>query len=162
MSELTNMIKKREITDYKSGFCYAIRLISMKDYTSKMIKDKLVLRGLSQDIADEIINELEDKGYINNEDYARKYIEDCCNLNKKGRKYIEFELIKRGFSKEEVDFFIKECYNSNVDDAFLRILSKYGKKYSELDIKEKNSIKNKLLRQGYVWEEIQTCLSKED
>lgn len=152
----------KELTDFKSAYAYALRLIALKDYTSKMIEDKLRLRKLPEDIAKNVTKELEQKGYINNEDYGRRFIEDSVNLKNKGRKYIEFELTKRGFSREEASLLLDECYSSPIEEAFNKILRKYGKKYEELDIKEKNSVKNKLLRQGYVFEEITGLTGKKD
>ncbi len=156
------MKKLKELSDFKSAYAYALRLIALKDYTSKMIEDKLILKNLPEDIAKKVTKELEQKGYINNEDYAKRFIEDSINLKNKGRKYIEFELIKRGFSKEEATLLLDECYSSPIEEAFNKILRKYNKKYQELDIKEKNSVKNKLLRQGYVYEEINSLTGKKE
>ena len=156
------MKKLKELNDFKSAYAYALRLIALKDYTSKMLEDKLRLRNLPEDTAKEVIKELENKGYIDNRDYGRRFIEDSTKLKNKGRKYIEFELIKRGFSREEAEMLIDECYSSPIEEAFEKILKKYNKKYEELDIKEKNSVKNKLLRQGYVYEEISELTGKKD
>lgn len=147
-------MKKTILTDKKSGYAYAIRLLARQDYTKKMIKDKLLLRELSEKDANEIIKELEDKGYIDNLSYGRNFIADKCNLKNKGRKYIEFELIKRGFSKEECEILISECYSSTADAALSAILRKLGRPLESLDRKELFKVKEKLLRQGFLWDEI--------
>lgn len=151
----------KDLTDRKSGYSYALWLLSRADYTSKMVKDKLILKNLPEDIAEDIVSELEERGYIDNYDYARKFIADKCNLKNKGRKYIEFELIKKGFTKDECEALLLECYESTVNSALNIILRKLKKNISGLERNELEKVKAKLLRQGFSWEEISIAIAEE-
>ncbi len=149
------------LTDRKSGYSYALWLLSRADCTSKMVKDKLISKELPSEIAEDIVTELEERGYIDNFDYARKFIADKCNLKNKGRKYIEFELIKKGFTKDECESLLSECYESTVNSALNTILRKLKKPIADLERKELDSVKAKLLRQGFSWEEISVAIAEE-
>jgi len=151
------MIKKN-LTDFKSGYEYAIRLLARADYTSKMVEDKLISRGLLRETAKEITERLENSGIIDNLDYGRKFIEDSCNLKAKGKKYIEFELSKKGLSKEDISSLLSEFYKPNTDEAIKKHIRKLNKPLNELDFKELNSLKSKLLRMGYSFEEISAAI----
>ena len=132
---------KKPLTDRKSAYAYALWLLARADYTSKMIMEKLISRELSEEIAESVVSELSERGYINNLDYGRKFIADKCNLRNKGRKYIEFELIKKGFSKEECEILLDECYESNISAALNNILRKYPMPLDKLERKELDKIK---------------------
>ncbi len=149
------------LTDRKSGYSYALWLLSRADCTSKMVKDKLISKELPSEIAEDIVTELEERGYIDNFDYARKFISDKCNLKNKGRKYIEFELIKKGFTKDECEALLSECYESTVNSSLNTILRKLKKPIADLERKELDSVKAKLLRQGFSWEEISIAIAEE-
>lgn len=153
-------MRKKELTNFKSAYNYALRLLSRADYTSKMIERKLLARSLPKDISDEVIDELVRAGYINNDDYGRKFITDMCNLKNKGKIYIEFELSKKGFSKDEIFTLMNECYKSSIEEALAKILFKLNKPVKALDAKELNSVKRKLLSQGYFWDEIGNLLGR--
>lgn len=149
------------LTDRKSGYSYALWLLSRADCTSKMVKDKLISKELPAQIAEDIVSELEERGYIDNSDYARKFIADKCNLKNKGRKYIEFELIKKGFTREECEALLSECYESTVNSALNTILRKLRKSIAELERKELEAVKAKLFRQGFSPEEISIAIAEE-
>lgn len=155
-------MEKKEIKDFKSAYIYALRLLSRADYTSKMIEDKLTSRGLPEGIAKEVTDKLISEGFINNTDYGIKFIENSLNLKSKGKRYIEFELSKRGFQKEEISELLEENYTSKAKEALNKILKKTGKTVNELDFKELNSIKGKLVRQGFTFDEISGLFREEE
>ena len=154
-------MKGKPLTDFKSGYAYAIRLLYRADYTSKMIEDKLLSRGLSKELAREVTDKLKSDGYTDDLDYGRKFIEDACNLKSKGAKYIEFELSKRGLAKEDISSLMEEHYRPDIKRALDNILRKLSKELSDLDYKEIASVKGKLIRKGYSFDEIAKVL-KED
>lgn len=147
------------LTDFKSGYAYAIRLLYRADYTSKMIEDRLARKGLPRDIAREITEKLKKDGYTDDLDYGRKFIEDACNLKGKGIKYIEFELSKRGLTKDEISSLLEEYYRPDIKKSLDGILRKLNKSLEELDYKELSSVKAKLIRKGYTFDEISGVLS---
>ena len=126
-----------------------------------MIEDKLLLRGLPKELARDVVTKLKDDGYTDDLDYGRKFIEDSCNLKTKGAKYIEFELSKRGLSKDDISFLMEENYRPNIQKALDNILRKLNKELSDLDYKEIASVKGKLIRKGYSFDEISEVLSSD-
>lgn len=107
-------------------------------------------------IIERVIAFLKQYNYINDVEYARRYIE--CYMYKKSIKCIETELYKKGIKKDVFDGLV--CIDDEIEiEQIKQILSK--KKYLEKanDIKEKNKIFNYILRRGYSFEMINRCIN---
>ena len=148
---------KREpkpIADKKQAVNYSLRLLLMRDYSSAMIAEKLRLRHCGEDIIKETVDELSASGYIDDRDYAARLVKSMVNFRKKGIKYIEYELKRKGIEEDIIREVLEENYVSSIDEAVSGILKKYPQPFEELDYKERNKIINKLLRMGYSYSEI--------
>lgn len=75
-----------------------MNLLKTKDYTRKQLEDKLKQGGYPAEIIEEAIAYVESYGYINDENYARAFIE--YNMQAKSRRRIENDLLQKGISKE--------------------------------------------------------------
>lgn len=75
-----------------------MNLLKTKDYTRRQLEDKLKQGGYPTEIIDTAIAYVEAYNYINDERYARDFIE--YNMQSKTRLRIENDLIRKGISKE--------------------------------------------------------------
>ena len=152
-------VKPKPITDYERAVKYGIWLLSRADYTAFMIKEKLIKKECPEEIADKAVEFLCGRGYIDDYDYGQRLVTQLSEVRKKGSRYIRFELKKRGISDEIAEELMSAC-ESDVDSAAENALRKYRKPISELDIKELNSFKAKLMRQGFSPSEINDCIRR--
>lgn len=74
-----------------------MNLLKTKDYTRKQLADKLQQGGYPDGIIAEAIAYVESYGYINDESYARNFIE--YNIQTKSRKRIENDLSQKGINR---------------------------------------------------------------
>ncbi len=95
--ELEEIRQEAEFSDAKQ---YALRLLARKSYSIFMMNKKLGEREYSNDSAERVISFLCDMGYLNDEDYARRFIHDAVTLGKKGKRLVLQELSLKGISKE--------------------------------------------------------------
>lgn len=75
-----------------------MNLLKSKDYTQKQLEDKLRQGGYPPEIICEAIAYAGSYGYIDDERYARNFIE--YNMQSKSRNRIESDLLRKGISKE--------------------------------------------------------------
>lgn len=138
---------------------YALRLITHKDRTEKELRTKLNEKGYDENTIEDEIAFLKDYGYINDQDYARRFINDALNLKKWGKIRVISELSRRGIDREVID--------SAVENAFLeedgnRVKEQIEIRFKNSDfsnIKERNRIFNYFLRRGYTAEEIKGAMN---
>lgn len=127
---------------YDSCLLKGYKLISRKEYSRRELFNKLNFIYKDSDIVNSVLDNFEEKSYINDYDYAKMYIKS----KKFGRQRMTYELSIRGINQKIIDSI-----------------------YDEIEIDEKNEIKKMLkkvegkeyrkkveffLRRGYNLEDI--------
>ncbi len=75
----------------------SMNLLKVKDYTRKQLADKLKQEGYPQDIIETAVAYVESYGYIDDERYARSFIE--YHMQNKSRRRIENDLQQKGIGR---------------------------------------------------------------
>ena len=88
---------------YRNGYLYAIRLLSVTNRSAKELKKRLAEKGYETEIADQIINELEGQGILNDQKLVRDTVQWAIKGKRLGRVRIAFELKKRGIASETIE-----------------------------------------------------------
>lgn len=78
----------------------SINLLKSKDYTQKQLEDKLRQGGYPEPIIKEAIDYVGSYGYINDENYARSYIE--YHIESRSKTRIINDLLKKGIAKATI------------------------------------------------------------
>ncbi|MBN1494986.1 regulatory protein RecX [Candidatus Peregrinibacteria bacterium] len=88
-------------TDYEILIEYALKLLSGKRYTENEILKKLRAKkiGAGDDILN-VIARLKEYKYINDNDYAKDFINNRAKFAPRGKRLIALELRKKGICKE--------------------------------------------------------------
>ncbi len=137
---------------------YAYRLLSYRDRSEKELTDKLRWKGFSEEIIQQTINHLSEKGFINDTALAlslRRIAEDAKLLGDRG---VRIFLQRRGISEE----LIRNVFTDNDSDEVIRANKVVSKKlkaienYSDEEIKEK--MWRFLVRKGYSFDTINKIL----
>ncbi len=141
----------------------AFRLLSGRAHSKKELRDKLLQRKFPKDIVDEILEELLQKNYLDDEKFAEKYVEEKSIRKKQSPLKLKMELIKRGINSNEAEKAVKNFYPA---DVILKNIEKHTTaKFRELDKKnltefqKKNKVIHSLLNKGYQKEHIFKVLS---
>ena len=106
-----------------------LNLLKTKDYTKKQLEDKLKQGEYPKEIIADAIAYVESYGYINDENYARNFIE--YNMQKKSRTRMENDLLKKGIRKE----LIYKAFDELEEDG--------------MEIDEKAMIEKLLMKKNY-------------
>lgn len=108
----------------------SMNLLQSKDYTRRQLEDKLKQGEYPQQCIEEAIAYVESYGYIDDERYAREFIE--YHIQNKSRSRIEMDLMKKGIGREIIqkafDTLQELGVESNEMELVIELLKK--KKYN--------------------------------
>lgn len=138
-----------------SAFDTAINYISFKDRTVKEIQDKLREKGYSSYDIEKAVEKLRYYGYLNDSNYALSYIRS--NMNKKGMKRINMELLQKGIDRSTITDISEEV---EIDEVSI-IGQMIERRYGDIDFeneKEKRRIFNSFIRRGFCYENISKAM----
>lgn len=152
--DIHNLLMESEFTKARDS---ALNVLAAKSITAKLLCDKLSQKGYDKAVISEVINELTDLGYIDDEAYANMYLEYC--LEKLwGKNKIRFEMKKRGLSDELIENAINSVNASNeISSMSDLILSKYGSD-NLTDIKTKARITRYFASRGFEFSKIDAAI----
>lgn len=144
----------------KDALNKAISYISKTLKTKRQIKDYLIKKGYSEDVAWCCVDKLKEYGYIDDCSYSKRYIESLSKSQ--GRRLIEYKLMMKGVKKEDISSAYEEIDVDSKESAKL-----IAEKYLKNKEKTKETIAKAyryLIGKGFSYEEVEYALSqfKED
>lgn len=81
----------------------ALRLLSSRARSEKEMRTRLAMRGIGPTAIDAEIERLLKAGLLDDEQFARSWVEDRKRLAPRGRRMLRYELLGRGIQPESVD-----------------------------------------------------------
>ena len=125
----------------------AIKYIMYKLRTSFEVRNKLFDLGFDERIISQVICDLIELQYINDEDFTKKFIESNKKSKKISKSMIKLKLKNKGIDGEIIEKYFSEIEFDDID-AIKKLLVK--KKFSnELEYDEKNKIIAYCVRKGF-------------
>ena len=141
-----------KMTEYVNARARAIKYIMYKMRTSKEVYDKLLELGFEEEIINRVIFDLKQLEYINDEEYAKKFIESNKRSKKISKSMIKLKLKNKGIDGEIIEKYLEKLAVSDFD-AIEKVLIK--KKFSDdLPFEEKNKILAYCVRRGFTLDEV--------
>ena len=128
-----------------------------RNKTKQQLVDYLYKNKIQRDIIDLVLPILEEKKYLNDEDYARRYLSDALNIKKYGKIKTRYMLMSKGIDKKIIEK-VMEDYDYELE--YMNALELIEKRISkdETDPKIINSAKNYLQGRGFEFEIINFTL----
>ncbi len=87
----------------EKALAYSFRLLKIRLRSARELRDKLILRGYNASDVEAILAYLIDSGEVNDQFFAKCWVEDRMNLNPKALLALSIELKERGISKDIID-----------------------------------------------------------
>lgn len=140
---MTNIGKKRA---FKAIVTFVFRTLR----TEREVREKLSHLGYDEIVIDETINYLKNQGYVNDKDYARKYVNTSLKTKIESRKMCEYKLVQKGIPEEIAEEATRII---NDDEQIQKLL----KKKSVMQ-KEKIKLREYLYARGFSFESIKRVL----
>ena len=130
---------------------YALRLLELRGRSVREIRDKLKSKAVSSQDIDSVVSELLSLGLLDDEKFARDWIENRQHFRPTGVVRLRQELFAKGIDREIVDQAVRE-YKNNANEypAALDLAKRKMKLYRKLDADTaRRRLAGFLARRGY-------------
>src|SRR5699024_8866913 len=138
----------------------ALRYLTYRQRSEKEIFDKLNSKEYPDKLIYQAIDYLKSKGYINDREFARSFLQDKTNINKYGPIKIKNQLKLKGISNTIID----EIVDMDRDDEYQMSLELASKRISRYKNEERSAIYRKLggylQRRGFSYEVVNQVLKE--
>jgi len=145
----------------------ALHFINFRPRSTAEIIQNLSKRGISEPLAQETVERLKNTGLVNDDTFARDWVENRNAFRPRSRSFLKIELKQKGLSEETINSVLAE----QVDEQTLAIEAarKYARRLAGLDWpKFRQKLGGFLARRGFsytiaapavseVWKETQTA-----
>ncbi len=143
----------------------AFHFLSFRPRSEKEVRDNLLKKKAPAEIIERVINSLNEHKFLNDEDFARLFIEQRLRFRPKGLRIIKLELRQKGINQEIIDQTISnlqkddgEVPNSDMDSA-KKLVEKKMPRYKDLTKQEiYNKLGSYLARRGFDWDIIKKAI----
>lgn len=152
-------VKKMSKDDWSLANCKerAIYIITNYSKTEKQLRDKLKQgKKYTDEIIDETIKFLKKHNFINDEDFAKRFIE--LHKNSYSTKVLKQKLYQKGIKKDLLDSIFDDDLDIDEQALIKKLLLKKCPEYYEtekdMDPKERQKILAYLFRKGFNYDKI--------
>lgn len=131
---------------------YMMKRLGDRDHSRKELFTKAIRKEYPKNVIDNVLDELEEKGYLNDSSFAEKFAQDKSHLNKWGPNKIKAHLYKKGISNKVAERSIQKVFeDKNIKEVLLHLVLKGKKRFlrEENPYKRKKKVVDHLARKGY-------------
>ena len=149
----------------------ALDLLSMRDDSRRELSDKLVTKawekkeqkdmdlGSLKQQASDICDRLEELGLLNEERFARSYVDELIRRKHLSKSGLKTALIQKGVQRDIIETVLEEVDIDPVEQVRELLATKF-KNRDFSDEKQKTRTVNALLRLGYRYNEIHAAMGE--
>ena len=142
---------------------YAFLLLSYRARSCQEITERLLRKKYQREIIQEVVEELKRLHYLDDRAFAIEWAESRLR-QKRGKRLIRQELLKKGIEKEVIDDSIAESFEkiaTNEDELAWQAIERRIPRYQKLEkSKAYRRIKDFLIRRGFSIETTENTLDK--
>jgi regulatory protein len=153
--ELT-ALKKNSQRD--KAFMRAMDLISRRPRSRWELEDYLKRKEYAPELTEQILNMLSDRGYVNDLDFATRWVENRRLLKATSKRRLQQELRQKHVSSDIIDQVL--AADETDEREILRELIERKRKQTKYQ--DNLKLMQYLSRQGYGYDDIKSAMSSED
>jgi len=131
---------------------YMMRRLGQRDHARKELFNKAIKKDYPKEVINNVLDELQEKDYLNDTSFAEKFAVDKHHLNKWGPTKIKAHLYKKGIPKSVAERSIASAF-ADVDfrETLLNLVLKRKRRFlrEEDPYKRKKKVVDHLARKGY-------------
>ena len=139
-----SMVRPRSIKEMRDYLWRKTHATRYKSRTGE-IKER---EGVSQAIADRVLERLMDKGYLDDEAFTRFWVENRHVRKGVSVRRLKLELSQKGVDREIVAHMV-EASSRNDEDELMKIIAKKRSRYPD-----KQKLVQYLVRQGFSYDDV--------
>ena len=148
-------------TQYQNAYQKALHFLNFKLRTAKEVYEKLEKLEVSDEVINQVLQQLMDHGFVNDQFYAESYVRENFALQKKGPKAVMFELKKKGVNDSIIQKALAEFDEATQLDQAIKIAQKYVDRQGNAPVKTvKQKVYGFLMQRGYDLDIVQSVISE--
>jgi len=121
----------------------AFRLLGRRQHSSSELRRKLWNNDYEQKLIDEVIEELNSKGYLDDAGFIRAFVAEKSKNKNWSTNKIKSELIKRGISQKQIEELLSEQPKETENENALKLAKKKYEVLLKRNLEQKE-LRNKL------------------
>jgi len=139
----------------------AINLLSYRMRSKSELRDRLIRKNYNEDSIIDVINNLESKGYLDDEKFAHAFAKEKVKNKLIGTIALKFEMSSHNLNVDHVESAISSVYEIFPQEFLIKkLITKWKVKDSiRNDIKIKGKITNRLKNKGFYWDDINKAIN---
>jgi regulatory protein len=139
----------------------AIRYLGQKARTTKQMADYLASKEFEEKVIAKTINWLLEHRYLDDQLYARQWVERRLREKPRGRSMLRWELQQKGIDSAEINCALEDLDSEAQLDAAVRALAKkVGRKQLAFTLEDKRKLAGYLGRRGFPAEIVYAALRR--
>lgn len=145
----------KKLSEVDKIYNLALNLIARRPRSRKELQDYLKRKKLDEQESNSIIARLENNGLLNDQDFAKRWVENRRELKNASTRKLRLELRAKGISSEIIDEVLEDSHTAELT-ALQELISKKRRqtKYQD-DLK----LMQFLARQGFSYGDIKDALN---
>ena len=142
----------KDPSDYDHGYQYALFLLNLSMRTVAEVREKMAKRGYTTIVINEVINNLLQEKYLNDENYVEVFINSMKNYKTWGRFMMKKKMYEKKLPKELIESKLVELVS---DEDETEIAERYlQREYKDVELKDlayedKQKVMRRLLSRGF-------------
>lgn len=141
------------IEEFDESKTKVLKYICYKKRTENEVKNKFI-RDIEEELLEDVIEELKEIGYIEDNNYILRAVNEFMALKNMSIKEIKYKLMAKGIKSSLIEDYISKNYEELLEYE-CKSAKNIAIKKSNL---EKQEIKNYLMKKGYKQESIEEGL----
>jgi len=154
----------REFDEFNFGKKIAYSFLSYRQRSKKELTKKLKDKKISEGIINKIIKLLEEQKYIDDNSYAKMYLETKIRNKPIGKRLLQNKLYEKGIDKDTAEKTLTENYTEEKEiESAKKLFKKYSKKIKgKRDSEKKQKCYRYLISRGFDYEIVNKVVNIEN
>ncbi|MBG9803751.1 RecX family transcriptional regulator [Brevibacillus laterosporus] len=132
------------------AYLAAINYLSYRPRSSREVERYLMDKEFSLELAERIVEKCTREGYVNDELFAKKWVEERLRLKPRGAYMLKMELKQKGIAPSLIEKVLGRIeYEQELDAARSLLRGKLARKTAPIDQKTEHKLLQFLLRKGF-------------
>jgi len=108
--------RDKVVLDAKAARLAALELLAKKAWTTRDLGRRLARRGAPSEVAQAVVADLESRGYLNDREFAHRWVESRARARAIGPLRLSRELSAKGIPREVVASAIEAAFDENSEE----------------------------------------------
>lgn len=145
----TDISELLEKDAYEVAFQKALQFIQHRPRSVEETHRRLMQKGFSEDVVSSTLNKLQDKGYLDDFDFARLWIENRNAFRPRSSRLLSYELRQKGVADETIERALEQFSGDEYELAYQAGIKKAKKCQNDTKFDFRKKVGGFLGRRGF-------------